>query len=78
MTRVSSLSSAPVSVLVPSANAAQTRARLVTLLEPGGRVLPRMGRETDSIAIEDCSDTLRFTLTSEDKVGTLIYTNRRY
>ena len=37
MTRVSSLSRAPVSVLGPSAIAAMARARLVRLLEPGTR-----------------------------------------
>ena len=43
ITRVSSLSSAPVNVLSPWASAAQTRARLVMLLEPGGRMRPRTG-----------------------------------
>jgi hypothetical protein len=46
MTRVSSLASAPVSVLVPSASAAQTRARLVMLFEPGGRMRPVTGVAT--------------------------------
>ena len=36
--RVSSLSSAPASVDVPSASAAQTSARFVMLFEPGGRI----------------------------------------
>ena len=37
MTRVSSLSRAPVSVLGPSASAAMARARLVKLFDPGTR-----------------------------------------
>ena len=41
ITCVSSLSSAPVSVELPRASAAQTSARLVMLLEPGGRIEPR-------------------------------------
>jgi hypothetical protein len=52
MTRVSSLSSTPVRRDEPSASAATIRARLVTLLEPGGRTVARMGPRTDSIAIE--------------------------
>ena len=43
MTRVSSLSRAPVSRDSPWASAAQTRARLVMLLDPGGRILARSG-----------------------------------
>ena len=43
ITRVSSLSSAPVSVEVPSASAAQTSARFVMLFDPGGRTRPRIG-----------------------------------
>ena len=43
ITRVSSLSSAPVSVETPSASAAQTRARLVMLFDPGGRTRARIG-----------------------------------
>ena len=38
MTRVSSLSRTPSSVEVPSASAAVIKARLVKLLEPGGRI----------------------------------------
>ena len=40
MTRVSSLSSTPVSVLEPPAIAAMIRARLVRLLEPGTCTTP--------------------------------------
>ena len=43
ITRVSSLSRPPVSVDSPLASAVQTRARLVMLLEPGGRIRPVMG-----------------------------------
>src|SRR5690348_15846677 len=52
ITRVSSLSRAPKSVEVPSASAAQTRARLVMLFEPGGRIRPRIGAVTGLISIE--------------------------
>ncbi len=50
ITRVSSLSSAPVSVETPSANAAQTRARFVMLFDPGGRTRPRIGPATGLIS----------------------------
>ena len=50
MTRVSSLSSTPVSVLGPRAKAAQTKARFVMLLEPGGRMLPLTGAVTTGMA----------------------------
>ena len=43
MTRVSSLSKAPVSSDSPRASAAQTNARFVMLLEPGGRTLACKG-----------------------------------
>ena len=43
ITRVSSLSSAPANSDSPSANAAQTSARLVMLFEPGGRMVPCSG-----------------------------------
>src|SRR4051812_8658708 len=43
MTRVSSLSSVPVSVLGPSASAATIRARLVRLFDPGTRTRPWRG-----------------------------------
>ena len=43
MTRVSSLSSAPVKVLDPSASAATISARLVTLFDPGTRTRARGG-----------------------------------
>ena len=43
ITRVSSLSSAPRSVDLPLASAAQTSARLVMLFDPGGRTVARMG-----------------------------------
>ena len=43
ITRVSSLSRAPVSSDSPRASAAQTKARLVMLLEPGGRIVARKG-----------------------------------
>ena len=49
MTRVSWLSSTPVSRLVPSASAAQTRARLVMLFDPGGRAEPVTGSATGGI-----------------------------
>jgi hypothetical protein len=49
---VSSLASAPVSIVMPSASAAQIIARLVILFEPGGRIEPRMGPATDVISIE--------------------------
>ena len=39
ITRVSSLSNAPLSSDWPSARAAHTKARLVMLLEPGGRMV---------------------------------------
>ena len=52
ITWVSSLSSAPVSVLVPSASAAQTSARLVMLFEPGGRIVAASGEESGRIVIE--------------------------
>ena len=43
ITRVSSLSRAPLSSERPPAKAAQTRARLVMLFEPGGRIEPWIG-----------------------------------
>ena len=43
ITRVSWLSRTPVSRLSPRARAAQTSARLVMLLEPGGRIEPTIG-----------------------------------
>ncbi len=43
MTRVSSLSRAPVNRDSPSASAAQTIARLVRLFDPGGRIDPWIG-----------------------------------
>lgn len=45
MTAVSSLSKMPRSVELPWAKAAQTRARFVMLLEPGGRAAPERGPE---------------------------------
>jgi hypothetical protein len=50
ITCVSSLSNAPLSVDVPSASAAQTRARLVMLFEPGGRTVPCTGPLTAEIS----------------------------
>jgi len=44
ITRVSWLSSAPDSRLVPRAKAAQTSARFVMLFDPGGRIEPSIGR----------------------------------
>src|SRR4051812_28846264 len=55
---VSSLSSAPISVLVPSASAAQTRARFVMLFDPGGRMRPRMGRVVGTIVIDGKRDKI--------------------
>ena len=49
ITRVSWLSSTPVSRLGPRASAAQTSARLVMLFEPGGRALPLTGPATTGI-----------------------------
>ncbi len=46
MTRVSSLSRTPFSVVVPDDSAATTSARLVRLFEPGGRIVPRTGSAT--------------------------------
>ena len=46
ITRVSSLSSAPVKIDLPPASAAQIKARLVMLLEPGGRIEPFTSPET--------------------------------
>ena len=43
ITRVSWLSSAPERRLVPRASAEQTRARLVMLFDPGGRIEPWTG-----------------------------------
>jgi hypothetical protein len=66
MTRVSWLSSIPVSVVGPSANAARIMARLVMLFDPGGRMEPLIGESTGWISMEfmsvlgrtsDCSKT---------------------
>jgi hypothetical protein len=43
ITRVSSLSKAPVSVEDPEAKAAQINARLVMLFDPGGETVARNG-----------------------------------
>jgi len=50
ITNVSRLSRTPVRCEVPSANAAITSARLVRLLEPGGRIVPDTGRSTGKIS----------------------------
>src|SRR5690606_5242489 len=54
MAWVSSLTKAPVRVDSPRARAAQTSARLVMLLEPGGRIVARSGPETGEISITSC------------------------
>jgi hypothetical protein len=54
---VSSLSNAPVSVLVPFASAAHTSARFVMLFDPGGRMQPRIGPRTGWIVMKELSGT---------------------
>ena len=53
MTRVSWLSSIPVSVVGPFASAARIMARLVMLFEPGGRIVPLIGDFTGWISMND-------------------------
>src|SRR5262245_10896182 len=55
ITRVSSLSSAPSSLLVPLANAAQTKARFVMLFDPGGRMRPQTGALAGAIVMAGIS-----------------------
>src|SRR5205814_9768517 len=57
ITCVSSLQSAPRSVVSPSPNAARTRARLVMLLEPGTVISASTGFVSGTISIRSGKDT---------------------